>query len=100
MKLHVILVNYTAPLEQIEAVTPAHRAWLDEHYHSGLFITSGPRDPRTGGVIVAAGDKEQLQELLKQDPFSVAGLAEYDIIAFTPVKRGQVLALGGVPLVE
>lgn len=96
--LHVILLKYVAPLDQIEGATPAHR--LDQHYRSGLFLTSGPREPRVGGMILAAGDLDTLREVLRSDPFAVGHLAEYEIIAFKPVKRGSQLDLPGVPLVE
>ncbi|MFC6590817.1 YciI family protein [Deinococcus lacus] len=99
--LHVILVHYTAPLEAVEAVTPAHREWLDIHYRSGLFIVSGPREPRTGGLILAQGESpEQLLEVMQDDPFYKAGVAEYEVIAFRPVKRGRMIELSGVPLTE
>ena len=68
--LHVILVKYTAPLEQVEAATPAHREWLDEHYRSGLFLTSGRKVDGTGGVLIAqAESQEQLEAVFKDDPF-------------------------------
>ncbi|WP_261663564.1 YciI family protein [Deinococcus sp. Marseille-Q6407] len=99
--LHVILVKYTAPTAEVEAATPAHRDWLDQHYRSGLFITSGPQEPRTGGLILAAGEsKEQLLDVMQDDPFHKAGVAEYEIIEFRPVKRGKMIELDGVPLVE
>ncbi len=100
-KLHVILGRYLAPLSEIEAATPAHREWLNQHYRSGVFITSGPQEPRTGGVILAAGESaEQLLALMQGDPFYQAGLAEYQVIAFHPVKRSSKIDLEGVPLIE
>lgn len=98
--LHVVLLRYTRPIEEIEAATPDHRAWLDEHYRSGRFVVSGPRDPRTGGVILATGDKESLAELLKGDPFAQRDLAEYEIVSFVPVKRGVAFGLTSAPIVE
>ena len=101
MNLHVIFVNYTAPLAEVEKVTADHRAWLDQHFQSGLFITSGPQDPRTGGLILARGEsREQLLDLMQQDPFAKAGVADYTIVAFKPVKRSQDINLEGVALVQ
>lgn len=98
--LHVVLLRYTRPIEEIEAVTPEHRAWLDGHYASGRFIVSGPQNPRTGGVILARGDKEGLAELLKEDPFAKHGLAEYDIVSFVPVKRAKGFGFTEAPVIE
>jgi uncharacterized protein YciI len=50
---YVLLVNYTADLAAIDAEMPAHQRFLDQHVASGEFLVSGPRDPRTGGVILA-----------------------------------------------
>ena len=99
--LHVILLTYTAPAEEVAKHTPEHRAWLDHHYRSGLFITSGRQDPPVGGVIIAAGkNPDELLDVMQDDPFHKAGVAEYKFIAFTPVKRGKMIELDGVPLVE
>ncbi len=99
--LHIIFVNYTAPLDEVAQHTPGHREWLDQHYRSGLFITSGRQDPPTGGVIISRGaNPDELLDVMAGDPFHKAGVAEYKIVAFTPVKRGKILDLEDVPLVE
>jgi hypothetical protein len=61
--------------------------------------------PRTGGVILATcDDKTKLLEILKQDPFSIAKVAEYDCIEFTPSRMqegfAQFIHAGGVPRKE
>ena len=49
----------------------------------GLFLASGRRIPRTGGVILAKCDsRETLQARLSQDPFQQLGLARTEIIPF------------------
>lgn len=51
-------------------------------YADGLFLASGRRIPRTGGVILAKCDsRETLQARLSQDPFQ-QGLARTEIIPF------------------
>ena len=69
-------------------VTPQHRAWLDQHYRSGLFLVSGRQSPPIGGVLLARGESAQaLEHLMQDDPFFKAGLVTYQIIAFTPSRR-------------
>ena len=52
-------------------------------YADGLFLASGRRIPRTGGVILAKCDsRETLQARLSQDPFQQLGLARTEIIPF------------------
>ncbi|MDL2343122.1 YciI family protein [Deinococcus sp. MIMF12] len=99
--LWVIESTYLKSGDDLAAVTPRHREWLDGHYRSGLFLTSGRKVDGTGGVLLAqAESQEQLEAVFRDDPFVLEGCSEYRYTAFTPVKRGRVLALEGVALVE
>ncbi|EYB68549.1 hypothetical protein DEIPH_ctg021orf0066 [Deinococcus phoenicis] len=99
--LWVITSRYLKPTEELAEVTPRHRAWLDQHYRSGLFLVSGRMLSGQGGVLLAnAGSQEQLEEVFKDDPFVLEGCSEYTYTPFTPVKRGPALTLEGVALVE
>lgn len=99
--LHIILGSYTGTPEQVAAITPQHRAWLDQHYHSGLFLASGRQDPPVGGLIVARGESAAaLSNVMAQDPFCLAGIATYQIIAFTPVKRHASFPYPEIPATE
>lgn len=85
--MFVILVNYTKPIEMIDKHLVEHREFLEAGYKNNYFVVSGPRNPRTGGIIVSQlNDREKLESILKQDPFSLNQLAEYEIIEFNPVK--------------
>jgi len=85
--MFVILVNYIKPLSEIDAHLEAHRRFLDEGYSAGYFLASGPRVPRTGGVILAqAPNAGELRAFLSKDPFNQAGAAAYDVVEFTPLK--------------
>ncbi len=85
--MFIVHITYLTELEEIEKYTQAHRDFLDMHYQSGQFLASGPKIPRTGGIIVAVGnDKKKLESILEQDPFNTAGVASYEIIEFTAVK--------------
>ena len=81
----VLISRYTAPLERIEELVPAHRAYLQEHFASGLFVVSGRRVPWTGGVIVARGDRAAVEAAVAADPFTQSGVAETEIVEFEPL---------------
>ncbi len=99
--LHVILGTYTGTPEEVARATPQHREWLDQHYRSGLFLASGRQDPPVGGVLLARGDSvAALQDVMRDDPFAQAGLATYQIIAFTPVKRHASFPYPQIPATE
>ncbi|MEU5095628.1 YciI family protein [Streptomyces sp. NPDC020996] len=81
----VLTVTYNAPLKRVDELLQAHREWLDTHFSSGLFLASGPRVPRTGGVILArAADRAEVEALILTDPFVLGGVADYDIVQFQP----------------
>lgn len=83
----VFLITYTAPLADVDALLPAHRRFLDEHIATGEFLASGPRDPRTGGVIVGwVADTARAAELIAADPFTQHGLATYEVHEFHPTR--------------
>lgn len=99
--LWVIQSRYLKGGDDLAAVTPRHREWLDQHYRSGLFLTSGRKVDGTGGVLIAqAESQEQLEAVFRDDPFVLEGCSEYSYTPFTPVKRGRAVMLDGVPLVE
>jgi Uncharacterized protein conserved in bacteria len=91
--MFVVLLEYTRPLDEVDAQIPAHRAFLEQQYAIGHFLLSGRKEPRTGGVILATmASKLQLEQLLKEDPFAQAGVAEYQIIEFIPTMTAPDLA--------
>ncbi|GAA5514855.1 hypothetical protein Dcar01_03618 [Deinococcus carri] len=99
--LWIITSRYLKPAQALADVTPRHRAWLDQHYRSGLFLVSGRKVDGTGGVLLAQAESQaQLEEVFRDDPFVLEGCSEYTYTPFTPVKRGQALTLEGVALVE
>lgn len=90
--MFAVTLTYTRPIEEIEARTAEHRAWLDQHVESGLLLLAGPMVPRTGGILIFTGreTKDALAAILKEDPFAVHGLADYEIIEFTPGKKNSL----------
>jgi uncharacterized protein YciI len=79
----VLLLTYTKPLAEVDALMRRHMAWLDAQYDAGRFIVSGRQIPRTGGVILARGDdREEIETLAASDPFVSGGVATCEIIQF------------------
>jgi uncharacterized protein YciI len=91
--MFIISVTYTAPLSDIDAHLAAHREFLAQQYARGVFLMSGPRVPREGGIIIAAApSRAEVEELVRQDPFHQAGVARYDIVEFAPNMTAGPLA--------
>ena len=82
--MFIIDLTYTAPLTEVDALLEAHVAYLKEQYVRGVFLASGRKTPRTGGVILARCEsKDVLWRILDQDPFHAGGVAEYTVTEFT-----------------
>lgn len=82
--LCLLEIDYTSSGERIDELLPDHRAWLEEHYRRGNFLLSGPKRPRSGGVILARDPGVgALEEIAAQDPFVRGGAAVSRVIPFT-----------------
>ncbi|TGK01225.1 hypothetical protein EHQ53_09095 [Leptospira langatensis] len=87
MKFFLIELEYTVPMEKLNEVTPAHREFLQTQYDKGVLLLSGPRVPRDGGMIIGKSSSlEELQEIMKNDPFVKENCAKYIYKEFAPVK--------------
>jgi uncharacterized protein YciI len=88
--MFILSLTYIAPLEDADKHMEAHMAWIREGYDGNFFLASGRKVPRTGGVILARGEKAIIEEMCAADPFVVHGIAEYEIteVAFTTVAQG------------
>jgi uncharacterized protein YciI len=88
--LFVIELMYKAELAAIDAEMAAHMRFLKKHYASGHFIVSGRKIPRDGGIIIAAGkSREEIEAIVRQDPFCARGLAEFRIVQFRASQRAD-----------
>jgi uncharacterized protein YciI len=91
--MYIVLLHYVKPLEVIDSLIPAHVAYLEEQYQAGVFVASGRRIPRTGGVILArAATRADLDAILVQDPFAQHAAATYEVVEFSPSKSSPDLA--------
>ncbi|AFB26112.1 MULTISPECIES: hypothetical protein [spotted fever group] len=55
-------------------------------------ILLGPIHPRIGGIILANIEKlSQLKDILREDPFYINNISEYEITNFTPTKWNKNL---------
>ncbi|WP_310619805.1 YciI family protein [Flexibacterium corallicola] len=91
--IFVVDLHYRVPLEQVDPFIEAHIAFLKNNYAKGLFIMSGPKVPRTGGVIIAQCEsKATLEACLQEDPFYLNGVADYTVNEFKPSAWGPQLA--------
>lgn len=90
--LFIVDLHYTSSFDDIGPKLDEHVEFLEQNYASGRFIASGPKVPRTGGVIIATAEtRAALEEALEADPFKKNKLAEYTITEFRPSMQADQL---------
>jgi uncharacterized protein YciI len=81
--MFIINLNYIVPLEQLDAHMTDHVKFLRHYYKKNVFVASGRKVPRTGGIILAlAKSKEEVEQIISEDPFYIHKLAEFTITEF------------------
>ena len=81
--MFVVLLTYEKDLAEVDRLMKEHMRFVQEQYDAGVFVVSGRRVPRTGGVILARGtDKEGLEAIMSRDPFVREGAARFEVIEF------------------
>jgi len=92
MKHFIINVTYKAPLTKIDELLTEHRKFLQGGYDKGLLLFSGPRNPRTGGVVAARAESlEFIKSFFNNDPYKINNAADYEFVEIDPVKRQPFL---------
>jgi uncharacterized protein YciI len=87
MKSFIILLSYKKPLEEVDKHVKEHIVYLDKYFHSNNFLLSGRKNPRTGGVILCKFNSiEEVYSMIKEDPFYIYEIADYEVIEFEPSK--------------
>ncbi|MGM9804915.1 MAG: YciI family protein [Candidatus Aphodosoma sp.] len=83
--MFIAILTYKKSLSDVDRFLQAHREYLAKHYAAGDFIASGPQTPRVGGVImIKAENRTTVDAIIAQDPFNINGIADYQIVEFTP----------------
>lgn len=85
--MFIINLTYKTELENIDKYLTEHVDFLNEQYEQGIFLASGRKVPRTGGIILAKIDsKSELMKIIEKDPFKINELADYELTEFIPSK--------------
>ncbi|WP_327294243.1 MULTISPECIES: YciI family protein [unclassified Streptomyces] len=90
--MFVLELTYTGPIERVDELLGEHVVWLNASYAAGVFIASGRKNPRDGGIILAVGeDRASMEKLTATDPFVLAGVCTYRITEFIATKTAPEL---------
>ena len=82
-KIFVIDIQYNATLEKIDAAMINHIKFLKKQYDQHIFLASGRKNPRTGGIILSiAKTQTDVEKIMATDPFIKLGLATFTVTEF------------------
>ena len=76
----IVLLRYTG---DVAPHREAHIAWLRAALAEGRLVTAG-RQPETGGVLIARGERDEVEAWAAHDPYLLAGVAVNELVEFTP----------------
>jgi uncharacterized protein YciI len=77
--MFILSLTYVKPTEEADRFMASHMDWVNAGYERGMFLASGRKNPRTGGVVLARGDRAEIEAYVAADPFAIEGVAVYDI---------------------
>lgn len=85
MSMFAVISTYKKSLDEVDKKREEHLAYVKNFILSGKFLVVGRKNPVDGAVIIAHNlTKKELEEIFKNDPYYMNGLAEYSITEFNP----------------
>ena len=90
--IHVLKSTYTQPPDVVEKTRPAHLEFLNAEIAAGRLLLAGRQEDGSGGVLVT-GDisTADAQDLVARDPYTHAGVANYERTSFNGAFRAAGL---------
>lgn len=83
--MFLLELTYKVSLHEVDAQMPAHADYLNAAFAKGDVVFSGPKNPRTGGLIFTRfSDKGAVDHFIHHDPFYRCHIADYRVIEFNP----------------
>lgn len=88
--MFIISLTYKKDISEIERLLPEHVLFLEKNYKANRFICTGRKNPRVGGIILATNSTlQKMEDIIKEDPFYINDVADYQITEFTPTKYDE-----------
>lgn len=85
--MFIIQLKFSTNKANASQFMEGHNAWLKDGFTKGTFLLAGTLQPKLGGAILAHNvTLEQIQAIVKEDPFVTEGVVTPEIIEITPSK--------------
>ncbi|RXE87111.1 hypothetical protein [Pseudoalteromonas sp. A757] len=90
--MFIIQLKFSDNKSQAKDFMEGHKEWLQAGFDKGIFLLSGSLQPNAGGGIVAVNvSKEEIEEIVAEDPFVIENVVKPEIIELTPSKADDRL---------
>ena len=90
--IHVLKSTYLQPPDVVEQTRPAHLEFLKEEVAAGRLLLAGRQEDGSGGMLITADlSAEDVDELVARDPYTRAGVANYERTSFNGAFRAPGL---------
>ena len=90
MKYYVLIGNFIknpSEISNFKEIMDEHHAYLKSYKDKGDVLLSGPKKEGGGGIILVRLNNESIQNFIDNDPFSKAGIQEYEVTEFNIFDR-------------
>ena len=82
--MFIVSLHYIVDLPTVDSHMDTHVAWLKAGLADGWLLVAGRKVPRDGGILIARGDKADIEAKVATDPFVLNGVAEVTLTQFNP----------------
>jgi uncharacterized protein len=90
--IHVLTSTYLQPPEVVDQTRPDHLQFLNEEIAAGRLLLAGRQEDGSGGVLVTADiSVEDAEDMVRRDPYTAAGVAQYARTTFNGAYRAPGL---------
>ena len=87
------IIEYLQEPEKVNSLRPVHRQYLAQLKERGRLAATGPFTDGSGALIIYEADtRDEAEQLLKGDPFSINGIfVSYVLRPWNPVLTNREL---------
>lgn len=83
--MHIVFLEFAERKGEAGNFMQGHKDWIQRGFDTGCFLLTGSLQSQTGGMVLADRiSREELDQLVKQDPFVEHGIVTPRIVEFAP----------------
>lgn len=90
--IHVLKSTYQQSSGVVEQTRPAHLEFLEEEIAAGRLLLAGRQEDGSGGMLITGDiDAADADAMVARDPYTRAGVANYERTSFNGAYRAPGL---------